>query len=144
MAHIAQCPRCSLLLFVIGDGKRGACRYLCGGTSGVINYPDLSAAMYTGCREHVGGGQHLCKKCRPRGTAQGGLIPQVRVLRTELTEDASGVGLRTQYVVECKDIYSSGEIFEYALPRAEVREDLLAAFEILILAFMGFLHVVDG
>ena len=128
--HVAACPRCKALLFLIGDGKRGSCRYICGGTSGSIQYTDLMAAVYTGCRAHVGGGKYLCRVCQPQEGPQVGLIPQTRVLRSEVMEDTTGPGLVTKYVVECKNVHSNDETFEYALPRNEVRADLLKDFEI--------------
>ena len=127
--HARECPRCKTTLLVLGDGKRGACRYICAGTEGSVKYEDLRAAVYSGCRQHVGGGALLCRACRPSTTPQEALIPQRRVLQTEVMEDEESGSLTTRYLVECENPWGGGEVFQCLLPRREVKKELLQTFE---------------
>ena len=80
-AHVQECDVCKRGCFAIGDGKQGAGRWICCGTEGCQKFDDLEVSIQTGCTNHVGGGNHLCNKCRPSKIEPVGLIPQTHVIR---------------------------------------------------------------
>jgi len=127
--HARECPRCKNALLVLGDGKRGACRFICGGADGSVKHEDLHAAVYSGCCQHVGGGTLLRRGRRPSATPQSALLPQRRVLRSEVMEDEESGNVTTRYDVECENPGGCGEVFECLLPRKKVRRELLQSFE---------------
>ena len=128
-AHAQHCPRCKERLLIVVDGKRGARRFVCAGLDGYEAVTGFDVQVHTGCLADAPAGQHFCKRCRPPRMRQSALIPQESVLGI-VQDGVEPLGRSdVQYMVRCFDEDAPDEKFDVALPRAEVRADLLETFE---------------
>ena len=99
--------------------------------------PDLGVRVHTDCTRHVGGGQFLCKCCRPGNASAAGLIPQSKMVGAVVEESADAFSSQTSYLVECYDPAEPEKPFEFVLPRKEVDPQLLEKFELATLPTAG-------
>ena len=135
--HARECPRCAGELLVLLDGKYGARRFICGGLDGYASMGTLQMELYTGCLQNAPAGRFFCVQCQTARAGQRNLIPQTQILGVAPADAHSGEVSALKYLVRCSDPDNPSEPFDAFLPRAEVSQELLAAYEKSLLPAVG-------
>ena len=127
--HMRECPRCSSVPMGMGDGKEGARRLICAGTTGAESFPDLGVTFDTGCTRHATPRHTHCRMCRSAADVEHLISNQVRVVGTETVEVDDGARADMRFIVELVDPSDSARTVEVMLPGAEVQRSLLREYE---------------